>query len=324
MNLLWSYAYARNMDMDQFLGELSVRRLRFFADSGAHSARTLGIHIDLESYADWVKRWGRWFTVYANLDVIGAPQATLRNQLLLEREYGLHPMPVFHTGEPFSVLARYLEDGYTYIALGKLLGNTAAALNPWISKAFKMAHGTAVFHGFGMTNWTMLKRFPWYSVDSSSWGSGVRYGALKLFHAGRWFNIRLGDRDAVSKHRKVLDAYAIPWAAVSRGNYDRQQVAGACAAAMYRAQHWLSRLHGPVPLPQGKGYPPPAVGAADRPPQVVPAMGSEAHIYLSDGAQEQHVRQADAVSSGLHLYLADASSKWTRAAASRISKEPPC
>lgn len=314
MNLLWSYAYARTMDMDDFLGKLPCDSLRFFADSGAHSARTLGIHIGLEDYAAWVQRWSRWFTIYANLDVIGAPEATWDNQRRLEDEYGLHPMPVFHTGEPFSALERYLDAGYTYIALGKLLGNSAAALRPWLTKAFRIAEGRAVFHGFGMTNWPMLREFPFYSVDSSSWGSGFRYGYLKLFHNGRWAQVWLGKRDSIAKHRRMLDAYGIPYSALNRNTYDRLAVAGVCAAAVYRCQQWLRRHHGPIELPPGKGYPPPH---DHKPPKVVPAITTGLHTYLAEGSTTGHERHA----AGLHLYLADSSRKATNAGADRINKE---
>jgi hypothetical protein len=305
MNLLWSYAYARNFDMDDFLGSLQVQRLRFFADSGAHSARTLGIHIGLEDYAKWVLRWRHWFTIYANLDVIGGADATRVNQRRLEEEYGLEPMPVFHTGEPFSVLESYIEDGYTYIALGKLLGNAVDKLRPWLRKAFRIAEGHAVFHGFGMTNWQILKEFPFYSVDSSSWSSGFRYGTLKLFHRGSWVSLRLRDRDAVWKHRTILDSYRIPYASLTKDGYDKAIVAGACATAMYRSQEWLRERHGLIPLPPGKGY-----------PSTYPQRPARSSAESSPRAVQSHP-------SGLHLYLADANQRRTGAAARAIQRERP-
>jgi hypothetical protein len=314
MNLLWSYAYARNMAMDEFLGGLPVRRMRFFADSGAHSARTLGIHLDLDSYAAWIKKWAPWFTIYANLDVIGAAQATWDNQQRLEQDHGLHPMPVFHTGETWDVLERYLEAGYTYIALGKLLGNSKNDLRPWLAKCFRLAEGRAVFHGFGLTVFSMLKEFPFYSVDSSTWGSGVRFGYLSLFHAGRWTKISLRNRADVLANRQLLDRYSIPITALSAKGFDRNVVAGACAAAVYRAADWVRRIHGPIALPPGKGYPP---RRADRPAKVLDATGPGLSVYLAEGTDTGHRRHA----GGLHLYLADSSKRWTAAAARSITRE---
>jgi hypothetical protein len=315
MSLLWSYFYARRLDLDEFLGGLQVPRLRFFADSGAHSARTLGGHIDLDEYAGWIKRWSPWFTIYANLDVIWAARQTWDNQRRLEEVHGLHPMPVFHTGESWAALERYLDAGYTYIALGKLLGNSVKSLRPWLDRCFRMAEGRAVFHGFGLTVWQLLREFPFYSVDSSSWGSGVRYGALKLFHQGRWVNVRLGDRASVTKHREALEAYGVPVRAMTRGGYDRDVVAGACAIAQYRAAQVIRGIHGPIQLPAGKGYPP---LEAPRHPRVVPASGNQGlDMYLAEASTAGHVRHA----GGLHLYLADSSLRWTKVAARSHARE---
>lgn len=318
MNLLWSYFYARTMQLDTFLEGLEVPRLRFFADSGAHSARTLGVALELDDYAAWIKRWAPWFTIYANLDVIGAPARTLDNQRRLEEVHGLHPMPVYHTGEPPSVLERYIEEGYTYIALGKLLGNPYPRLKPWLERAFKIADGRAVFHGFGLTVWDALRTFPFYSVDSSSWGSGVRFGNLKLFHRGQWVSVQLRTRKDVAKHREVLDAYGLPWRALTREGYRRDLVAGACAVAMYRANEHIRRIHGPIALPPGKGYPPPNL--PQKPKVARAADAVHQHTYLAEGSSHGHVWHAD----GLHLYLADSAtrgSKLCNHAAEAIAKE---
>lgn len=345
MNLLWSYFYARTMKMDEFLGGLEVPRLRFFADSGAHSARTLGVALELDDYAKWLKHWSPWFTIYANLDVIGGPERTRDNQRRLEEVHGLHPMPVYHTGEPISVLERYLDEGYTYIALGKLLGNPYKRLKPWLARAFRVAGDRAVFHGFGLTVWDALQEFPFYSVDSSSWGSGVRFGNMKLFHRGRWVTVSLRNRADVAKHREVLDSYGLPYRVLTKEGYDRAAVGGACAAAMYRAGEHLRRLHGPIVLPPGKGYPPPGsymvpkVAQPHEPPNSViylaegasndtPAHQAGMHIYLAEGSTSGHRWHAGGLANetrrggGPHIYLADSSVKLTKNAARAIGKEP--
>lgn len=291
--MLWSYAYARAKPLDKLLGAMPVRRIRFFADSGAHSARTLGIHLDVDSYAQWVKKWAPWFTVYANLDVIGAPQATRDNQTYLEEVHGLSPMPVFHTGEPFDVLERYLADGYTYIALGKLLGNPVSVLRPWLARCFQMAHGTAVFHGFGMTHWAMLRAFPFYTVDSSSWGAVFRYGRLNLFHQGRWRTIYLRDQDALHRNRDMVDAYGLKYRWLTRDGYNTAAVAGACAVAYYRAADYLRRIHGPIALPPGKGYPRGALAS-----KTVEARTDGLQIYLADTALDHHQAHSQALAGG--------------------------
>ena len=160
LRFLASFAYFRTRDMTEMRASLSTgdTPAEVFADSGAHSARTRGIDLSVADYAAWCRRWDRDLVLYSNLDVIRAPAATYRNQQDLQ-ERGLVPLPVFHTGEPWHWLQRYLDDGHTYIALGALLKNPNAVLLPWLAKAFKMAEGRAVFHGFGS---------PWRPRSASS------------------------------------------------------------------------------------------------------------------------------------------------------------
>lgn len=338
MNLLWSFFYlrmTRKMVLEDFLKKLEAPRIRFFADSGAHTARTMGKSINLDEYGEWLVNVQDCCTLYANLDVIGAPDATRRNQDYLETQYGLRPIPVFHTGEPFSVLEDYIADGYTYIALGKLLGNSQKDLTPWIGRCFEVAGDLAVFHGFGLTVWEQLKRWPWYSVDSSSWVGGVRYGEVRLFDNGRWIQISLRDRDKVKQHLKVLRSYGLSARDLSGAHYARAKVAGACAVAQYRAVDWLTQRRAPVVLPVGKGYPDPQSPALDKIVRVVPG-NDQIKQYLANSAMTNHKRHGDglkmylAETSGVWhaeharsftLYLADSSSKWTPAAATALSRE---
>ncbi|QDF19290.1 queuine tRNA-ribosyltransferase [Mycobacterium phage Cracklewink] len=334
MNLLWSYVYARSLDLRKFLNGLAADPIRFFADSGAHSARTLGVHIDVDQYAEWLLAHRDMCTIYANLDVIGAPDATRANQERLE-SYGLHPMPVFHTGEPFSVLEDYIQDGYTYIALGKLLGNSQKDLTPWIARCFEVAQDRAVFHGFGMTVWAQVKRWPWYSVDSSSWVAGVRYGSVRLFDNGRWKVIQLRDRQGVRDNLALLRSYGLTPRMLTKEGYDRLAVAGACAVAQYRASDWVAQRVGRVVLPPGKGYPPPDSPAAPKIIRLLDGPGDHAR-YLADTTVEKHKVHAEGLhqylantastnhgwhANGLQLYIADSSTSWTPAAAVGVAKE---
>jgi hypothetical protein len=293
MNLLWSYAYADKTDVGAAIDKWRVPQVRFFADSGAHSARTLGKTITVDGYAAWVKQWHQHFTIYANLDVIYGPAATWANQQALEA-HGLSPLPVFHTGEPWHWLERYLEEGYTYIALGKLLGNSYSNLAPWLAKAFRIAGDRAVFHGFGLTAWRAIREFPFYSVDSSSWTSPYRFGTLRLFDRGRWVTVKLRDRQDVREHRQILEQYRAPIAALTRQGFDRNTVGRLSAQAYVEAGEWVSRHHGPIHLPPGKGYP---QGTPLAPHAVHAQQAGRFHLYLAETTDWAHLNHANALRS---------------------------
>lgn len=271
---LCSYAYYRRGDMAKLATELGQPPPMLFGDSGAHSARTLGIHLTLQDYAEWCRRWDSVLTVYANLDVIGAPEATYANQKTLEC-MGLRPIPVFHTGTPWRWLHQYLDEGYTYLALGKLLGNPVKHVMPWLAKAFQLANGRAVFHGFGMTVWPALREFPFYSVDSSTWGAAARYGRVALFDQGRFISVRLRDRASVLRHRDLIQAHgADPTVLARRDAYNRATVLAVAATAYRRAERYLRQRHGPVTVAPGPHDPVRRTLGRDSPHGL--------HVYLAE------------------------------------------
>ena len=183
MRALLSYHYYKNTDLEKLAAALSASNtpVDIMADSGAFSAFTLGEVIDINKYAEWVRYWSPLFTAYANLDVIGDVQATYENQLELE-SMGLNPLPIFHTGEPWHYLDTYIEK-YPYIMLGGMVPYSLQKqlLMPWLIQCFKRADKKSLFHGLGLTSWYALSSLPWYSVDSSSWAAGFRYGRVPIF-----------------------------------------------------------------------------------------------------------------------------------------------
>lgn len=156
--------------------------VKLFLDSGAFSAMTRGVAIDIQEYIAFIKANAGALEVYANLDVIGDPEATWKNQKVMEKA-GLHPLPTFHHGEPVSYLKRYVAE-YEYIALGGLVGKRAAELQTSLDYYFREficgPDGTpkVKVHGFGMTALGLMWRYPWYSVDSTAWVMHSRTGSI--------------------------------------------------------------------------------------------------------------------------------------------------
>lgn len=288
---LISYHYFRGEDMDALLGKhFGEHRPEVFADSGAFSAMTQGAPIDVREYGRWLVANRQHFRVYANLDVIGQDEAsaagTWENQRILEDEFGLAPVPVFHTNEPWSVLEDYMDRGYRYIALGGLVGKSRSGIMPWLVRCFQMAQGRAVFHGFGLTSWTPLAALPWYSLDSSSWGSGYRYGFLRLFdpRQGRIQQITLSDRAMVYRHAALIRSYGFsPADVLNPGTNHRELLCHISSLGWRAVETYLRQRHGPITIP----------GDDD--------AGAGAMLYCADGSIQNLVDGA----AGLRLYLAD-------------------
>ena len=154
-----------------------------FLDSGAYSAKSQGVHIDIQEYISFVQSNSKVLDVYANLDVIGDPEATLQNQKIMEKA-GLKPLPVFHVGEDEQKYLKHYVDNYDYVAIGGMVkyGRLTEFLDRVFSKYICDDKGMpkVKVHGFGMTNLKLMLRYPWYSVDSTSWIMTGSLGSIMI------------------------------------------------------------------------------------------------------------------------------------------------
>lgn len=146
-----------------------------FLDSGAFTAYNSGKVIDIDEYIDFIKKHKP--SLYANLDVIGNAEETFKNQKYMESK-GLKPIPVFHFNEDFKYLNEYAKK-YDYIALGGVAQlKVKSKIHSWLKKCFKIIPSTTKTHGFAVTSPELLKIYPFYSVDSTSWLSGGKFGMI--------------------------------------------------------------------------------------------------------------------------------------------------
>lgn len=166
-------------------------KVQLFLDSGAFSAKSQGVKINVKDYISFIKENEKHIDVYANLDVIGNPRATLRNQRIME-DAGLNPIPVFHFGEDEEKYLKLLIEKYNYIAIGGMVksGNLISFLDRVFSNYICNKKGIpkVKVHGFGLTSLKLMLRYPWYSVDSTSWVVTGRMGSIYIprYKNGKW------------------------------------------------------------------------------------------------------------------------------------------
>ena len=172
---LYSYFYLnkhhgdKEEKVDNFLSKVEMN---IFLDSGGYSAKTKGVNIDIDEYINFIKKYEKQIQTYAVLDVIGDFEKTMENQIYME-DCGVNPLPVFHYGGELSNL-ELLCSKYDYIALGGLVpyARQKKELKNWLDKCFSVIGTETKIHGFGMTGIDILLRYPFYSVDSTSWLGG--------------------------------------------------------------------------------------------------------------------------------------------------------
>ena len=312
LRILLSYYYYKDIDLDALFAKYFTPPYPdVFADSGAFSAMTQGAPINLAEYAAWVKRWSHLLSVYANLDVIKDADKTWRNQMEMEDKHGLTPLPAFHVLEDFKWLEHYV-DRYPYIALGVAgMQNRKDALMAWVTRCFKIAGKQSVFHGFALTSWTVMSSFPWYSVDSSSWGQGFRFGNVPVFdeRKGGFLKLKLGDHKAWYQNATLVRSLGFdPADFADRSRNDRAKICAISALSYMKAEQWLRKRHGEVHIP-GRDGAPVVLRAhlADANParfgEAVSGANAGPRLHLSDTSNGINLGDAD---KGLKLHLADA------------------
>jgi hypothetical protein len=172
VNILQSYIAPK--DIYKFWKEFNNKKI--FLDSGAFSAFTLNKKIDINDYIKFIKENFNKIKVYSTLDVIGDYKKTEENTLYMEAN-GLKPLPTFHYKSPISELIKLIEK-YNYIALGGLVPimRRKTVLKNWLDRCFAITKDKIKVHGFGVNTFWTWKRYPFYSVDATSWLSSSRYG----------------------------------------------------------------------------------------------------------------------------------------------------
>ena len=159
------------------LGAMKTGVLRRFIDFSFNESNEVKQYFD--AYIAYVKKWEKRLYGYVNLDVIFNPQKSWENQKYME-SCGLKPVPVYHFGEDQSWLRKYM-DNYDYIGIG--------GLGQDITKdKFIMTFGDETWryilsskqniktHGFAVSSFELLKRYDWWSIDSTTWVKHAAYG----------------------------------------------------------------------------------------------------------------------------------------------------
>lgn len=256
----------------------------FFLDSGAHSIytrevidkknehvhgtdkyrfyRTRAFKAYCDEYAAFIKEHGWAMDFYANVDAIFSPTDTWRIQQYLENEHGLKPVPVIHWGTDIKWIHHYLDRGYTYLGIGGLGQEvTKDQYYQWADRVFSVlcpeSNGYRPIvktHGFAMTSWELMRRYPWWSVDSASWIKAAAYGMIYVPHM-RKGKFVFGPE--VDKYGRDLDdfnrykPYSINVSLMSPASKERNKHFDTSSAAEKEIiTAWLKHLK--IPLGQGR------------------------------------------------------------------------
>ena len=178
-----------------------TRKLQLLLDSGAFSAWTKKVDIDIDDYIAFYFRYQNEINYLVNLDVIPggfgrspsvqevekSAQKGFDNYLYMlskgvPKERLIH---VFHQGERFEWVQKMLKFGIPYIGLSPANDRVTSSKIKWLDECMryvtdKRGYPLVKFHGFAVTSVPIMVRYPWYSVDSVRWIKAAAYGTVLL------------------------------------------------------------------------------------------------------------------------------------------------
>ena len=172
-------------------------------DSGAFTVWSQGATIDIDAYITFcesVKRAGKekgTKVYFTNLDVLPgrwgfkptidqaeeSAQKGWDNMEYMDSK-GIDAIPVYHQHEDIKWLKKMMKHK-EYIGISPANDLPQARKNSWLAEAFSVVQDKRKTHGFAVTSYKTLLKFPFYSVDSSSWTNGARFGSVPTFNQGK-------------------------------------------------------------------------------------------------------------------------------------------
>lgn len=203
-----------------YLKEHPECKCNLFIDSGAFTAHTKGVTIDVDEYIEFLNSIDDYTTVFAQLDTIAgirgqevtieqqleAPKLSWENYLYMKDRVKSRDklIPVFHQQEDFKWLKNMLEytheDGshIKYIGISPNKSLPSSTWKPWLEKVFTIIKNSSnpnvKTHAFGISTYKILENFPFTSSDSTTW--------LKLAAFGQ---IQIGKKTLFTSNRKICD-----------------------------------------------------------------------------------------------------------------------
>ena len=205
VKILESFFYA-----DEWTEWLIPRTRNFMLDSGAFTFMTS--HKGKVDWNDYLKRYAEFINkndvkLFYELDIdsIVGYDKVLEMRKWLESATGKKPIPVWHKSRGKEEFLKMCEE-YPYVAIGGIVSKEITRKEykffPWfINEAHKRG---AKIHGLGFTNLEGIQKYHFDSVDSTSWTTGNRFGAIYRFNGktmvkyGKKEGQRLSDSRAVA------------------------------------------------------------------------------------------------------------------------------
>lgn len=177
----------------------------YVLDSGGFTLRKFKKTVSVQEYIDYLNKWK--VPLAFNLDTADVKE-TLENQRLLVENTDTKIIPIYHISDWTAKKTRHLlEDfcaDFDYIAAAGVAVRHREMVREFYDYIFNITRDKVKVHGLAVTSQQRLADWPWYSVDSTSWISGGKFGTMKTFKAGKIHSV-FGIRKCVTNDLPMTD-----------------------------------------------------------------------------------------------------------------------
>lgn len=162
----------------------------FLLDSGAFTfmsnckdSKKINFDEYLTRYINFINRNNVKYFFELDVDVVVGYEKVKEYRKRLEKETNKKCIPVWHKSRGLEEYIKLTKE-YDYIAIG---GIVTKEISPkeykYFTKLLNIAkENNCKVHGLGFTNLKGLEKYKFYSVDSTSWTTGNRFGSIYKFN----------------------------------------------------------------------------------------------------------------------------------------------
>lgn len=219
LNILESYFYLRGKDwMFPLIKEFN----NFLLDSGAftfmNQSKNHKVDWDkyIEEYAGFINKLDIKLFFELDIDVLVGIKEVEKLRSKLEKLTGKKCIPVWHASRGHNYWLKMIRE-YNYVAIGGIVTKEIKPKQyPIFTQLIKEAHiENCKVHGLGFTNLKGLEKYRFDSVDSTSWLSGNRFGAVYKFNGRTMIKIDKKEGQRVKNYKTAMNNF-IEWVKFSK------------------------------------------------------------------------------------------------------------
>lgn len=174
-------------------------------DSGGFTARTKGVEISVEKYANFLNENKIKFAF--NLDTNNFKETDDNHKFLIKYCPFTYIIPIYHLSDYLNQKDYIYELlNYPYIGIGGIVGSSLSKelKKKFYDFTFSKTLDKIKVHGLGITGYKDMSNYPFFSVDSTSWLVSARYGGSMVEEDEKFIYFLNKTQDAYTRSKKEI------------------------------------------------------------------------------------------------------------------------